>query len=55
MGSFGKGNPIIWDIILQNLFILLVYQWVFTFTRLNPGYYYFLGKKCLTGAINFIH
>lgn len=51
MGSFGRGNPIIWDIILRNLFILLVYQRVFTFTRLNPNYYYFLGRSVSPGQL----
>lgn len=51
MGSFGRGNPIIWDIILQNLFILLVYQRVFTFTRLNPDYYYFFGRNVSPGQL----
>lgn len=51
MGSFGGGNPIIWDIILQNLFILLVYQRVFTFTRLSPSYYYFLGRIVSPGQL----
>lgn len=51
MGSFGRGNPIIWDIILRNLFILLVYQRVFTFARLNPNYYYFLGRSVSPGQL----
>lgn len=51
MGSFGGGNPIIWDIILQNLFILLVYQRVFTFARLSPNYYYFLGRIVSPGQL----
>lgn len=51
MGSFGRGNPIIWDIILQNLFILLVYQRVFTFARLSPNYYYFLGRSVSPGQL----
>lgn len=51
MGSFGRGNPIIWDIILQNLFILLVYQRVFTFVRLNPDYYYFFGRHVSLGQL----
>lgn len=51
MGSFGRGNPIIWDIILWNLFILLVYQRVFTFARLNPDYYYFFGRNISPGQL----
>lgn len=51
MGSSGRGNPIIWNIILQNLFILLVYQRVFTFTGLNPDYYYFFGRNVSPGQL----
>lgn len=51
MGSFGRGNPIIWNIILQNLSILLVYQRVFTFARLNPDYYYFFGRNVSPGQL----
>lgn len=51
MGSSGRGNPIIWDIISRNLFILLVYQRVFTFAGLSPNYYYFLGRSVSPGQL----
>lgn len=35
----------------QNLFILLVYQRVFTFARLSPNYYYFLGRSVSPGQL----